>query len=283
MFGYILQSCCSTTSRSDLSKSTTSLASKTTWYGTLDSADLNVFFSDSDSQSDSDNEDAKSVDSFYERSFEAMEQLLDSEWCYRDSAVFSDRDDSNLAIAASEPVAATESVKRKNAVVTSAKSEHVVQQCDLNRNRSMAILERLRSFEEKDGYLSKEPILSSTSLENLKTIDQRRHELNQAISVTTVTRHDDESETSSQHSTSTINTVVEIHLAGHRSEDSDSSPIQRRSQRKADLSSSPPHSSYTKCEVPNSTNFLSNPQLTTSQLPKGWVKLIIGKLQGDVN
>ena len=95
-------------------------------------------------------------------------------------------------------------------------------------------------------------VASAASLENLKSISQRRMELSHAIGVKT----GDESETSSQHSTSTINTVVELHPAAVTAPDE---PCNRRAEDAADVL----HASV------------------MGPLPKGWVKHIIGKLQGD--
>merc|ERR1712071_500972 len=178
-------SSCYSTSRSDLSKSSTSLASKTTWYGTMDSSDPILdpilLLTDSDSQSESDHEESRSIDSFYEKAFEAVEQLqglLDSDWC-RDSAIFSDRDDTTCTT----PVA--------SASASSASS-------------AAASLPTTTIAPSLPQEAAKQP--HPASLENLKSISQRRLELTQATGVKT----GDESETSS---TSTINTVVELHPA----------------------------------------------------------------------
>ena len=116
----VWQSCCST-SRSDLSKSSTSLASKTTtWYGTLDSNSASLFIDSSDDDdgggggcSDIDalaDGGSGVVSDVYERSFDAVERLLDAEaerWCYRDSAVFSDQESADSAVELSHTVAPT--------------------------------------------------------------------------------------------------------------------------------------------------------------------------------
>ena len=102
---------------------------------------------------------------------------------------------------------------------------------------------------------SKELASAGASLENLKSISQRRLELTQAIAISVKTG--DESETSSQHSTSTINTVVELHP----------SPVQRRNYIQQHPAAS------------ETTDVLD--ASATGPLPRGWVKHIIGKLQGD--
>jgi hypothetical protein len=245
-----------------------------------------------DSESDQDDDDsATGMDGFfYERAFEAVEQLLDgaaADWC-RDSAIFSDRDETGSV---TEAIV----VKTKPPPPPVASKSHRVhlqqqQQQQHGRHRGMAILDRMRSLEENGGgnsVRSGKEVSASASLENLKSISQRRQELSQAVSSTT--KPGDESETSSQHSTSTVNTVVEVHPAGGFSDDAvDShSPVHQRrtgavvmvrshqQQRKGfdNLSHSPPSSS--------SSSSLSASAASAVPLPKGWVKHIIGKLQGD--
>lgn len=218
-----------------------------------------------DSASDQDDEeDSAGVDPlFYEKAFEAVEQLLDSaaDWCCRDSAVFSDRDDAGsisdaVGVVKSKPPPPPIPAKSQRAVM-------VHQQ----RARGLAILERMRSLEENGKRFGKE-YSPSTSLENLKSIGQRRLELTQAVCSNI--KPGDESETSSQHSTSTVNTVVEVHPAG-RSEDliDSHSPIQRRTFVR------PVRQPAFDCPTAHPPTPATNP------LPKGWVKHIIGKLQGD--
>jgi hypothetical protein len=236
---------------------------------------------DSESEQEDDEDSATGMDGFfYERAFEAVEQLLDgaaADWC-RDSAIFSDRDETGSV---TEAIV----VKTKPPPPPVASKSHRVhhQQQQHGRHRGMAILDRMRSLEENGGSVrSGKEVSASASLENLKSISQRRMELSQAVSSTA--KPGDESETSSQHSTSTVNTVVEVHPAGGFSDDlvDSHSPVHQRrtgtvvmvrpQQRKGfdSLSLSPPSSS-------------SSSASTTSAvpLPKGWVKHIIGKLQGD--
>lgn len=219
-----------------------------------------------DSESDQeDDEDSAGMDGFfYERAFEAVEQLLDgaADWCCRDSAIFSDREETG-----SVTESTTVKTKPPPPPVT-AKAQRT--QLQHTRNRGLAILERMRSLED-NGKCSSKEVSASASLENLKSISQRRMELSQAISSTA--KPGDESETSSQHSTSTVNTVVEVHPAGLSDEPIDShSPVQRRTG----LVMVRPQ--------PRKGSALDNPASSTSStvpLPKGWVKHIIGKLQGD--
>lgn len=216
---------------------------------------------DSDESDESDQDEEASDDFFYERAFEAVEQLLDADWCCRDSAIFSDRDETEPEVTNQSkpaPAMASSSLSFSPHLppTVPSKSQRVVQQS----RRGLAILERMRSFEENvrpSKRSSKESAVAALgSLENLKSIGQRRLELNKAIS----TKPGDESETSSQHSTSTVNTVVEVHPAGDDS--THSSPVQRRT---------------TVLPVAASST-------TASPLPRqsqGWVKAVISKLQGD--
>lgn len=220
---------------------------------------------DSDSDQE-DEEDSVGMDGFfYERAFEAVEQLLDgaADWC-RDSAVFSDRDETGSVTEAT-------TVKTKPPPPPVASKSNRGQQ-QHSRSRGLAILERMRSLEENGKCFGKE-VSASASLENLKSISQRRKELSQAV--TSTAKPGDESETSSQHSTSTVNTVVEVHPAGLSDDSVDShSPTQRRSgivmvrsqPRKVALLDTATSPGASPAAVP---------------LPKGWVKHIIGKLQGD--
>ena len=117
--------------------------------------------------------------------------------------------------------------------------------------RSVAILERVKSLEEKISdprNSSGLPSTCSPSLENLKSICQRRSELKQAAAIMS-SKQGDESETSSQHSTSTVNTVVET------------------------IPTDPARSQVNPAHQQN--------QVVAHPLPKGWVKHIIGKLQGE--
>lgn len=218
--------------------------------------------SDDSASDQEDGEDSASIDPlFYEKAFEAVEQLLDSaaDWCCRDSAIFSDRDDAGSVSDASTII------KSKPPPPPVPAKSHRAVMVHQQRTRGLAILERMRSLEENGKRPGKESG-GSSSLENLKSIGQRRLELSHAVGSNV--KPGDESETSSQHSTSTVNTVVEVHPAGRGDDSVDShSPIQRRPflrpVRQAAVESLNP-------AVPAS-----------SPLPKGWVKHIIGKLQGD--
>lgn len=238
---------------------------------------------DDDSDPDGDHDGGSSTDSFfYERAFEAVEQLLDEaaaagEWgagCCRDSAIFSDREDGPTGDCLKSkppppPVSSSKTLRSKDFSSTFSQenvnwnlilkyrpvSAH--QPCRRTQ-RSLAILDRVKSLEERTNCSSRSGSgtpPSSTSLENLKSISQRRSELKQAVVSGTVAKSEqDESETSSQHSTSTINTVVDS---------GGSSSLPCGGVRAA---SSPPIPTRSTAAHP---------------LPKGWVKHIIGKLQGE--
>ena len=94
---------CYSTSRSDLSssKSTASLTSKTTWYGTVESSRDTAWrpcrwwcWIRMIPRAIKKMISAGMDGFFYERAFEAVEQLMDAAtvWCCRDSAIFSYRD-----------------------------------------------------------------------------------------------------------------------------------------------------------------------------------------------
>lgn len=241
---------------------------------------------DSDSDQEDDEDSATGMDGFfYERAFEAVEQLLDgaaADWC-RDSAIFSDRDETGSV---------TESivVKTKPPPPPVASKSHrgvhnQQQQQQHSRHRGMAILDRMRSLEENGGNVrSGKEVSASASLENLKSISQRRMELSQAVS--SAAKPGDESETSSQHSTSTVNTVVELHPAGGFSDDlvDSHSPVhQRRTGAVVMVRSQPRKGPDSLSLSPTASSSSSSAAAAASAvpLPKGWVKHIIGKLQGD--
>lgn len=229
-----------------------------------------------DSESDQDeDDDSSAMDGFfYERAFEAVEQLLDgaADWCCRDSAIFSDRDETG-SVTDVPPVTATNTVKTKPPPPPPSSSSRS-QRAQQVRNRGCAILERMKSLEENGKSYGKD-LTASASLENLKSISQRRIELSQAVSSSV--KPGDESETSSQHSTSTINTVVEVNPAGPGDDlcPHYSPSIQRRSGAvmvRSQPRKGPPLDTAGASSIASSASV---------PLPKGWVKHIIGKLQGD--
>jgi hypothetical protein len=239
---------------------------------------------DSDSDQEDDEDSATGMDGFfYERAFEAVEQLLDgaaADWC-RDSAIFSDRDETGSV---TESIVVKTKPPPPPVASKSHRGVHNGQQQQHSRHRGMAILDRMRSLEENGGSVRSggKEVSASASLENLKSISQRRMELSQAVSSAAKTPGD-ESETSSQHSTSTVNTVVEVHPAGGGFSDDlvDShSPVhQRRTGATVVMVRSQPRKGPDSLSPTASSS--SSSSASAVPLPKGWVKHIIGKLQGD--
>jgi hypothetical protein len=239
---------------------------------------------DSDSDQEDDEDSATGMDGFfYERAFEAVEQLLDgaaADWC-RDSAIFSDRDETGSV---TESIVVKTKPPPPPVASKSHRGVHNGQQQQHSRHRGMAILDRMRSLEENGGSVRSggKEVSASASLENLKSISQRRMELSQAVSSAAKTPGD-ESETSSQHSTSTVNTVVEVHPGGGGFSDDlvDShSPVhQRRTGATVVMVRSQPRKGPDSLSPTASSS--SSSSASAVPLPKGWVKHIIGKLQGD--
>jgi len=140
---------------------------------------------------------------------------------------------------------------------------------------SEAILEKLKHLEKCTQF--QRDCLPSPSFEGIKSIQQRRKELE--LWKTGLGNREDESETSSQHSTSTINTVIELSPSK-----STSFPSSRRC---SDTESSGGNSPLTERAVSRSSNrshsqgHLCVGGGTSDIKSKGWVKLVVGKLQGE--
>lgn len=150
--------------------------------------------------------------------------------------------------------------------------------------RSQVILEKLKHLEECSRFHRNEPL--SPSFEGMKSIQERRKELD-LWRAGMVNRGEDESETSSQHSTSTINTVIELSPSkstsfpsSRRCSDTDSSggnsPLTERAVSRSSCNEIGESASC--LEQTASTN---DPNGSNDPMPKGWVKLVVGKLQGD--
>ncbi|XP_068082816.1 pleckstrin homology domain-containing family G member 1 [Anabrus simplex] len=206
-----------------------------------------------------------SADSYYERSFEAMESFLENDM-FRDSAVFSDHEDVSESSCNGFTSTADSKIPpptQNNSVVanTPRKSAKVpppvpakpdILKCKLvqtsvlgNSNSSkVSIVEKLKTLEESSKYQKEEQHLVR-GLEGIsKSIRDRRRELELWKSGGSSSR-EDECDTSSQHSAAS--TVIEV------------SPGSRESP--ADCCS-PSDESATQ---------------------RGWVKHVIGKLQGGPN
>ncbi|PSN53565.1 hypothetical protein C0J52_09180 [Blattella germanica] len=187
-----------------------------------------------------------SADSYYERSFEAIESFLENDM-FRDSAVFSDHED-----IADIPLAFTDSAVVKVPPPRPAKSHKipppVPAKPDTLKNKNMSqvcgskpsIFDKVKSLEENSRYQKDDHL--ARSLEGIsKSIRDRRRELELWKASGNSLSRDDECDTSSQHSTAS--TVIEV------------SPCK-------DSVESPEESDE-------------------SGTPRGWVKHVIGKLQGS--
>lgn len=190
-----------------------------------------------------------SADSYYERSFEAIEGMLESE-IFRDSAIYSDPEDLDLPnesrkstlnrrVPPPKPAKPFSLAidKKSFSTTTTPEFEHISIHDKLKgrRVRGHCIMERLRHLEK---CTQSSPERDTTCARGFKSVKQRRKELEMWHSGGGGHREADESETSSQHSTSTINTVVEF----------------------------------------PSTN-LSPTSTTDSTSMKGWVRHVVGKFQ----
>ena len=221
-----------------------------------------------------------SVGSFYEHELDILEDIHGSE-LFRDSAIYSDPDELLDSIEATLPPPApaplapeeldaadfdeapdfADSVDFADSAefADSLDSPDAVDAEDLLESTEQAttptkkipppvpakpsraggsIKDRLRSLEESQQR--REDVSALPTAEALKTISERRRELEQWRSGG---RGGDESETSSQHSTSTVNTVIEASRDDSRGHSRSSSQEET--------------------------------------LPRGWVKQVIGKLQGE--
>nr|CAD7605541.1 unnamed protein product [Timema genevievae] len=177
-----------------------------------------------------------SADSYYERSFEAIECLMEND-IFRDSAVFSDQDDytdtaGNTETAVKDPV--IPSVKRTPSLssVRLTKTGKVPPPVPVKPEmfKSRSVSERLKNLEETTAFHREEHLVRS--LEGIsKSVQERRRELEQWKAL----REDD---ASSQHSTAS--TVIEV------------SPVK---------------------DSPDDEGGAA----------RGWVRHVIGKLQGEPN
>ncbi|XP_021944470.2 uncharacterized protein LOC110842908 isoform X1 [Folsomia candida] len=261
-----------------------------------------------DAQSDSD-----SADSFYERSFEAIETLLESE-LFPDSAIYSAEENAstNSSIQGSQYSSSWGlSSSFQDSLDSASKSPSLRHPCFSNNAhlnsismlaarlsnsrlppspvpndnhnsrrssrliRSQAILDKLKHLEQCSQFHREG--LPSPSFEGIKSIQERRNEL-ELWKQGRISRGEDECETSSQHSTSTINTVIELSPSK-----STSFPSSRRC---SDTDSSGGNSPLTERAISRNSMLTSrcgsgNIQTSGSgdPMPKGWVRLLVGKLQ----
>ena len=192
-----------------------------------------------------------SADSYYERSFEAVESLLENEM-FRDSAVFSDHEeltdspqtcnDCSVVNGNDDRVPPPRPIKNYKIPPPVPAKPDVLKgkpaaQLPLSKP---GIFEKVRSLEENCRYQKEDHIMHS--LEGIsKSIHDRRRELELWKASGNSISRDDECDTSSQHSTAS--TVIEV---------------------------SPCKESKDVCE-----------ESEESGTPRGWVKHVIGKLQGS--
>jgi hypothetical protein len=136
--------------------------------------------------------------------------------------------------------------------------------------RSEAILEKLKNLEQSSRFHKEDHLTSAPSFEGIKSIQERRKELGELWKQGRLSNVD-EYETSSQHSTSTINTVIEL------------SPSKNTSRRCSDTddTSRGGNSPLTERAVSRSLSRHDDGKaVEEASMPnKGWVKLLVGKLQ----
>jgi hypothetical protein len=241
-----------------------------------------------------------SADSFYERSFEAIESLLESELFTDDiqtsesefqSESSTNKANSSLNLLEESPInvarrqffssACSNSIsilaaRLSNSKIpfgctNSGKDDEIPESNRKSRLvRSEAILEKLKNLEQSSQFHKEDHLTSAPpSFEGIKSIQERRKELElwKQGRLSNV----DEYETSSQHSTSTINTVIEL------------SPSKNTSRRCSDTddSSSGGNSPLTARAVSRSLSRHDDGKAVeeASMPSKGWVKLLVGKLQ----
>lgn len=192
-----------------------------------------------------------SADSYYERSFEAIEPFLENE-IFRDSAVFSDHEemtdhpvaykDSSIINAKDDSVQPSRPTKYcKIPPPVPAKPDALKSKPTVQVSGSkLGIFEKVKSLEENSRYQKGDHMVHS--LEGIsKSIHDRRRELELWKASGHSLSRDDECDTSSQHSTAS--TVIEV------SPCKDSKDFSEESEE--------------------------------SGTPRGWVKHVIGKLQGN--
>jgi hypothetical protein len=192
-----------------------------------------------------------SADSYYERSFEAIEPFLENEM-FRDSAVFSDHEELTDPPLASKDISTVNANDDKVSPSRSSKNYKipppVPAKPDVLKSKPTVqvsgskpgIFEKVKSLEENSKYQKEDHLVRS--LEGIsKSICDRRRELELWKANGNSLSRDDECDTSSQHSAAS--TVIEI------------SPCK------------------------DSRDFSEESEETGT--PRGWVKHVIGKLQGS--
>ncbi|GFW00679.1 pleckstrin homology domain-containing family G member 1 [Trichonephila clavipes] len=187
-----------------------------------------------------------SADSYYERTFDAIENALAHD-IFRDSAIYSDPEDADFSAVENPNIVigldesnlnqhVNNSVCYQNGDTDSLSPSSPKIMCA--RRVNQAILDRLRILEENVKFQNEE---ASAIITKTKT-HQKRLDLDKWGTLV-LSKDFEESETSSEHSASTVNTVME---SGHKVSKSN-----------------------------GSVNCRSPPRV------KGWVKHVVEKLQGE--
>ncbi|CAL1263824.1 unnamed protein product, partial [Larinioides sclopetarius] len=191
-----------------------------------------------------------SADSYYERTFDAIENALAHD-IFRDSAIYSDPEDAdfsaientNLIIGLEESSAdhhANIPISYQNGDADSLSPSSPKIMCA--RRVNQAILDRLRILEENVKFQNEEASAILTKSKLPPAPNQKRLDLDKWGSLV-LSKDFEESETSSEHSASTVNTVME--------------------------------SSNKASKANGNVNCRSPPRV------KGWVKHVVEKLQGE--
>ncbi|XP_054712095.1 uncharacterized protein LOC129221601 [Uloborus diversus] len=185
-----------------------------------------------------------SADSYYERTFDAIENALAQD-IFRDSAIYSDPEDADFS--AVEIPRHIQDTNELNVLKNGDDPYHAQNgSSDISpsspkimcaRRVNQAILDRLRILEENVKFHNEEV---PSVISNSKPVVQKRLDLDKWGNLV-LNKDIEESETSSEHSASTVNTVME---SGHK---------------------------YSK----TSCNSRNPPRV------KGWVKHVVDKLQGE--
>ncbi|XP_035206344.1 uncharacterized protein LOC118181337 isoform X2 [Stegodyphus dumicola] len=188
-----------------------------------------------------------SADSYYERTFDAIENALAQD-IYRDSAIYSDPEDADFSAVENPRVMFRSNeceFQKHEENMCNYQNGDVEANCPSSpkimcaRRVNQAILERLRILEENVKFQNEE---ASSLLNSSKSSTQKRLDLDKWGNLV-LNKDFEESETSSEHSASTVNTVME---SGH------------------------------KLSKPNGNISNRNPPRV-----KGWVKHVVEKLQGE--
>lgn len=206
------------------------------------------FSSKSDDNDDSISEASDtSADSYYERTFDEIENALAQD-VFRDSAIYSDPEDADfstvekprLLIISSEAeqtkVEDESTFTYQNGDATSPTSPKIM----CARKVNQAILDRLRILEENVKFQNEEASSIGNNTTSSKPYIQKRLDLDKWGNLV-LNKEMEESETSSEHSASTVNTVME---SGNK--------------------------------MNGNINNSKNPPRV-----KGWVKHVVDKLQGE--